>query len=102
MSDQNYFLPGEYVGDMHYGMVHIQSMIEERLGCPVECRHTWVEVFSEEQRLGMERFLDATRALSSEKHVGYLNKMLVAIDEKAAVYLYDGRYFGIVTWRAKA
>lgn len=36
--------------------------------------------------------------LPGEGHVGYLNKMLVAVDEHTACYLYDGRYFGFVTF----
>lgn len=96
MSERNYFLPGEYIGDMHYGVTHSVNKIRDRTGEACLESMTQFEIHSEKQREGLEAFLNATRSLYSDD--GYLNKMLVAVDERTGAYMYDGRYFGIVTF----
>jgi hypothetical protein len=95
-SPRNDYLPGEYIGDMHNGDRILTERIRSRVG-EVEVRRVQFELHSFAQPVSMVRFLDATRKLHSPDDT-YLNKLVIALDENTGCYMYDGQYFGFVTF----
>jgi hypothetical protein len=95
-SPRNYFLPGEYIGDMGNGDRRLTERIRSRVG-EVEVRRVQFELHSYGQQESMVRFLDATRKLNNPGDT-YMDKLVIALDENTGCYMYDGQYFGFVTF----
>lgn len=85
--------PGEYLHDMHDGREALAHKLKE-----IGTRNYHIAqfgIYSEQQRQALTLFMDATRRLHAPSDT-YLNKMLMAVDDTVAVYMYDDDRFGFV------